>query len=151
MTPRGVYLFGGRSVVGKAVERGLYVLEMGTYVWTRVGADREQDATWPSGRYFHTMNYWDGKLVLFGGMGVTTTATAAATTACVMDDLWMYDLATGQWEEHTPELPQYTSVPPSPTHPGAKEPVAPVARYAHMSVVLRDRLVVTGGQHLSNE
>lgn len=151
VTPRGVYLFGGRGVVGKVVERGLYRLEMGSWVWTRVGPNREEGA-WPRGRYFHTMDYWNGKLVLFGGMGVTTTAVPTTSgTACVMDDLWIYDLATGQWEEHTPELPQYTSTPPSPTDLGTKEPVAPVARYAHLSVVVGDRLVVMGGQHLSNE
>lgn len=121
---------------------------------------------WPPARYFHSMDAWNGKLVLFGGMGAvvtppSTTATTAATVQpCVLDDVWLYDIATGTWEECGPQLPRYTSSPPSPTSAEGLgegeearnlEPVVPKARYAHLSAVVGDRLVVIGGQELSNE
>ncbi|GHJ89586.1 hypothetical protein NliqN6_5988 [Naganishia liquefaciens] len=152
VTPRGVYLFGGRSVAGRTVMDGMFVLDLERMVWERVRReDGRGDVAWPRGRYFHTMDYWEDKLVLFGGMGTTTDDSGVA---CVMNDLWVYDLAYGVWEECTPALPRYTLVRTESIDGGVSKEgdlVVPVPRYAHLSVVVRDRLVVMGGQHLSNE
>jgi hypothetical protein len=176
----------------------LYVLDLGTLVWSRVHGPREREGdgkggkglaqsaglrdevagdemegeAWPRARYFHSMDHWNGKLVLFGGMGAVVTPTPQTTTIsptglgsgttvqpCVLDDLWLYDIATGIWEECVPELPMYTSSPPSPTSgtedsgagTGDGRPVVPEARYAHLSAVVGDQLVVIGGQEISNE
>lgn len=63
----------------------------------------------------------------------------------VHDDVWFFDCRTRRW------LPQ-----PSPTAGPSFEPIAqepqflPSARYAHLSAVSRDKLVVFGGQRHDN-
>lgn len=111
----------------------LYVLDLVTKVWTH----REVKGVWPRARYFHTVDYWNGKLVVFGGMGAAPLVEGGAGQPCVLDDLWMLDVVTGEWEC-------------VPAAAGGDGPV-PLARYAHLSAVVGDRLVVMGGQEISNE
>ena len=100
----------------------MYVLDLETLVWRRV----EEKGVWPAARYFHSLDRWgEGKLVLWGGMGM-----AEDGTGCVLGDLWVFDVRTGLWMEL----------------PGAGR-----ARYAHLSAVVRDRLVIMGGQEITNE
>lgn len=148
-------------MAARGVSAGMWVLDLPSLVWERIGEPDE--GAWPGARYFHTVDYWRGKLVLFGGMGVRGTGAASdetlasgttptTTTPCVLDDLWVYDIDTRTWEECAPDLPQYTSAPPSPVSEEEQGPVVvPRARYAHLSAVVGDRLIVTGGQEISNE
>lgn len=100
----------------------MYVLDLETLVWRRV----EEKGVWPCARYFHTLDHWDGKLVLWGGMG-----TAGDGAGCVLGDLWVFDVVRGVWDELAKQ--------------GAR------ARYAHLSAVVGERLIVMGGQEITNE
>lgn len=127
-SPDRVYVFGGRGVSSRDVTRGLYVLDLTTLVWRRI----EERGPWPSERYFHTFDHWDGKLVLFGGMG-----KAEDGSACVLGDCWVFDTTSESWTELEIE--------------GKEGGQAGKGRYAHLSAVVGDRLMIMGGQEITNE
>lgn len=83
----------------------------------------------------------EDKLILFGGM----SEQELNGPSFVHDDVWLFDCRTRRW------LPQ-----PSPQAGPSFEPLAqdsqfvPSARYAHLSAISRDKLIVCGGQRHDN-
>ncbi|PWN28810.1 galactose oxidase [Jaminaea rosea] len=148
-----IYLFGGRLVSTRRMVNELYALDLATLHWEKIDLD-ESDVR-PPPRYFHSCEVWRGKLIVFGGMGYQTIhATpledpAAATSPnspakpgsksealCVLSEVVAFDLETRKWE--------LDYVPPS-TEGG------PAPRYAHLSSICGDSLVVIGGQDVANQ
>ncbi|KIY45618.1 regulatory protein ral2, partial [Fistulina hepatica ATCC 64428] len=125
-----LYLFGGRLVSERRMVSDLYSFDLATYRWERVPFHPEDDA--PTPRYFHSADSWCGQLVVFGGMS-TQPESPNPDELCVLNDVRFFDLATGRW------------APPSP-----EDPLAPRARYAHLSSVSNSRLFVIGGQDFYN-
>jgi hypothetical protein len=77
----------------------------------------------------------EDKLVCFGGMSDTNPPS-------VYNDVWFFDCYSQNW------LPQ-----PSPARDlgASQDPrMIPVSRYAHLSAVSRDMLVISGGQDSEN-
>ncbi|KAG9284694.1 hypothetical protein G9A89_002925 [Geosiphon pyriformis] len=123
-----LFLFAGRLVSSRRMTNELYILDLKTYVWTRF-MDYEKRA--PKPRYFHSANQYQNKIVFFGGMGYSR---ASSDGLCVLDDITIFDLDTYSWV-----VPQISSSISSPR-----------ARYAHLASVTANKLVVIGGQDLTN-
>ncbi|CAK9786675.1 galactose oxidase [Cutaneotrichosporon oleaginosum] len=134
--PPTVFLYGGKVVQSRRMSDQMWAMDLNRREWSRVNA-----GTGPGVRYFHSMDVWEDKLVLFGGM----SEQELNGSSFVHDDVWFFDCRTRRW------LPQ-----PSPTAGPSFEPIAqdpqllPSARYAHLSAVSRDKLVVFGGQRHDN-
>ncbi|CAG8702695.1 8413_t:CDS:1 [Dentiscutata erythropus] len=123
-----LYLFAGRLVSSRRMTNELYVLDLCTFVWTRI-YDTEKKA--PKPRYFHSANQFNNSIVIFGGMGYSRTSDDGL---CVLDDVSIFDLDTFSWIHPT--------ISPS--------DFAPRPRYAHLASVTANKLVVIGGQDMSN-
>ncbi|CAO1632407.1 unnamed protein product [Parajaminaea phylloscopi] len=150
-----LYLFGGRLVSSRKMTNDMYALDLETLVWEKIDmlageADQgaEQQAR-PEPRYFHSCDVWNGKLIMFGGMGhdprndAATGANPAADKSehlCAMDQVFAFDLATRRWELDF-ALPQGEAATVS----------VPLARYAHLSSITGDYLVIIGGQDVANQ
>lgn len=154
-------LFAGRLASNRKMTNDLYCLDLGSLVWTKVPvppllpSKMDEDARTanpqgrlPTPRYFHSCDLWRGKLVIFGGMGYHSKSSRidmagekpkdkGADPLFVMDELLIFDLATMQWD--------YDYV----ARPGPVR--APAPRYAHLSAITGDSLVVIGGQNISNK
>jgi len=133
--------------------------------------------TVPSPRYFHSADAWDNKLIIYGGMGYlpagtarpnqlvadTSSAAEAGTGAtsgrapgqpdeelCVLDDLIAFDLIRNEWDinfgKPVAAAASSSSTPPTPSHTA----FWPSARYAHLSSVSSEFLIVLGGQNATN-
>lgn len=141
----------------------MYTLDLETLVWTKLhffpdideedeDVDAASSSNVPTPRYFHSCERWRYKLIFFGGMGYATKETmaegpidpssSAATkeSLCVLNEVLVFDLATMTWD---PDCLRggATSITSSP----------PLARYAHLSALNGDCLVIIGGQNLSNK
>lgn len=131
----------------------LYALDLETLVWEKIETgplDGNISPQRPQPRYFHSCNEWKGKLIIFGGMGYagkaeSTEGTGAEKTEplCVLDQVIAFDLTTRQWDFDFTEHAEASSDPP----PHFK----PAPRYAHLSSVSADSLIVIGGQDVANQ
>lgn len=86
----------------------------------------------------HTVS-GNNHLVIFGGMGYKATEGSFGTL-CVLNDVCFYSLAESRW------LPADET----PSSPLPSQSLVPRARYAHLSSVSSDMLVIIGGQDLEN-
>ncbi|CAG8589286.1 160_t:CDS:2, partial [Paraglomus occultum] len=123
-----LYLFAGRLVSSRKMTNDLYILDLETFIWTKIVDNSE---TLPNGRYFHSANIHKKSIVFFGGMGY---ARNGGEELCVLDDVVIYNIETFTW--HYPEI--------KPSHS------APKPRYAHLAAITANKLLVIGGQDMSN-
>ncbi|GAB5585411.1 hypothetical protein Unana1_00311 [Umbelopsis nana] len=124
------YVFAGRLVSSRKMTNSLYILNLKTFEWTRYipPPDSEQAA---SPRYFHSAEVYHNQIVIFGGMGYSRES---ADGLCVLDDVSVLDVATLEWKHHQLEPSLYS----------------PRPRYAHLSAIVQNKLVVVGGQDMNN-
>ncbi|CAO3600163.1 unnamed protein product [Absidia cylindrospora] len=128
-----MYVFGGRLVASRQMTNHLYILDLATLVWERhIGPP--DSAPPPQPRYFHSANIYNKSLVIFGGMS-HAHRNSATQGLCALDDLCLFDLETLSWV--------YPEVSPS--------IFTPQARYAHLAECANDKLMVIGGQDMSNQ
>ncbi|KAF5353073.1 hypothetical protein D9758_008752 [Tetrapyrgos nigripes] len=130
-----VYLFGGRGDRDgvRQIFSDLYVFDLESLIWERIKPFSQGEA--PTPRYFHSADTWDNKLVIFGGMG---DQPFSSSEFCTLSDVRFFDLGTRRW------LPIIQS------SPSAPQVSIPQARYAHISSVISNQLVIIGGQDLDN-
>ncbi|KAE8246428.1 hypothetical protein A4X13_0g5796 [Tilletia indica] len=167
-----LYVFGGRLVTTRRMVADLWYLDLETLVWTKI-ASRNSAAqspgvqlpsrTTPSPRYFHSADVWNNKLLIFGGMGLQAAGTARSDQLvtdsissaeggngkgsaqhqddlCVLDDILAFDLVTNTWDFSFAAVPD----------PSRAPVIQPIARYAHLSSISSEFLIVLGGQNASN-
>ncbi|KAI8337173.1 hypothetical protein BC941DRAFT_426924 [Chlamydoabsidia padenii] len=128
-----MYVFGGRLVASRQMTNHLYILDLTTLVWERhIGPP--DSCPPPQPRYFHSANIYNKSLVIFGGMS-HAHRNSATQGLCALDDLCLFDLETLSWV--------YPQVSPS--------IFTPQARYAHLAECAHDKLMVIGGQDMSNQ
>ncbi|KAJ2964782.1 hypothetical protein NQZ79_g324 [Umbelopsis isabellina] len=124
-------VFAGRLVTTRRMTNDMYVLNLDTMVWTRFipppGAERP-----PRPRYFHSANVHNNQLVVFGGMGYSRSSEDGL---CALDDVCIFDVSKMEW--------RYGTI--APTLYNAR------ARYAHLSSVSGNLLVIVGGQDMNNQ
>ncbi|PWN41253.1 hypothetical protein IE81DRAFT_182265 [Ceraceosorus guamensis] len=122
----------------------------------------------PQPRYFHSTDLWEDRLVVFGGMGYAQGAAASAKgtsgapngtsdpkspkadgsqsdALCVLDEIIAFDLKAREWDFEFAAQPAMRPSTPS------TRPPTPVPRYAHLSALTSDFLVIIGGQNMSNQ
>ncbi|CAO3639777.1 unnamed protein product [Mucor fragilis] len=127
-----LYVFGGRLVSSRQMTNHLYILDLDTLVWTHHIAQPDSPPP-PRPRYFHSSNLFGRTLVVFGGMSYSVRRSSQSL--CALDDVCLFDLDLMIWK--------YPDIQPS--------IYAPQARYAHLAVCSSDKLVVMGGQDMSNQ
>ncbi|KAI9287466.1 hypothetical protein BC943DRAFT_274885 [Umbelopsis sp. AD052] len=124
-------VFAGRLVTTRRMTNDMYILNLETLEWTRFipppGAERP-----PRPRYFHSANAYDDQLVIFGGMGYSRSSEDGL---CALDDVCVFNVAKMEW--------RFGSI--APTLYNAR------ARYAHLSSVSGNLLVIVGGQDMNNQ
>ncbi|RSH76876.1 uncharacterized protein EHS24_005278 [Apiotrichum porosum] len=135
--PSTVFLFGGKVVPIRRLTAEMWAFDLARRTWSRVNAGNG-----PGARYFHSMDVWEDKLVCFGGM-------SDADTLLVHNDVWMFDCQSRRWlPQPSPEAPLGT---PTGLPPAVQDAsIVPQARYAHLSSVSREQLVICGGQRSDN-
>jgi hypothetical protein len=127
-----LYVFGGRLVSSRQMTNHLYILNLDTWVWSHHVAQPDSPAP-PRPRYFHSTNLFGNCLVVFGGMSYSVRRSSQSL--CALDDVCLFDLNLMTWK--------YPDIQPS--------LYVPQARYAHLAVCSTDKLVVMGGQNMSNQ
>lgn len=127
-----LYVFGGRLVSSRQMTNHLYILNLDTLVWTQHIAQPDSPPA-PRPRYFHSTNLFGRYLVVFGGMSYSVRRSSQSL--CALDDICLFDLELLTWK--------YPDIEPS--------IYAPQSRYAHLAVCSADKLVVMGGQDMSNQ
>ncbi|KAI9255934.1 hypothetical protein EDC94DRAFT_617226 [Helicostylum pulchrum] len=125
-----VYVFAGRLATSRKMTNYLYILDLHTLVWTRHIPPPDSDKP-PMARYFHSASVYKNQLIIFGGMGYSRLSNDGL---CVLDDISVLDVNTMCW----------TSPPIQPSL------YSPQSRYAHLSSIAEDKLIVVGGQDLDN-
>ncbi|KAK0532778.1 hypothetical protein OC835_003225 [Tilletia horrida] len=173
-----IYVFGGRLVSTRRMISDLWHLDLDTLVWTKVTPrasvplpGQPVPKHTPSPRYFHSADVWNDKLIIFGGMGyqaagtarteqlVTDSVSAAdnggsssggtgagaggknpTEQLCVLDDILTFDLITNEWN--------FSFVPKD--RQASSTQFRPAARYAHLSAISSEFLIVLGGQNAAN-
>lgn len=81
---------------------------------------------------------------MFGGMTDTDSLI-------VLSDVWFFDCAARQWlPQVSPRAGVGLGLGGSPRQTEQDESLLPEARYAHLSSVSRDKLLIVGGQHVDN-
>ncbi|KAF7726240.1 hypothetical protein EC973_008950 [Apophysomyces ossiformis] len=125
-----VFIFAGRLVTSRKMTNHMYVLDLNTLEWTRHIPPPDSDKP-PKPRYFHSASVYGQSIVVFGGMGYSRVS---ADGLCVLDDVSIFDIDTMTWK--SPDI-----------QPSL---FAPRPRYAHLSAVTEDKLIVVGGQDMSN-
>ncbi|TIC72683.1 galactose oxidase [Wallemia mellicola] len=128
-----LYLIGGRKVTERVMTNNVYKLDLNTLRWDHIQFDNNSDI--PSERYFHSVDLWNDYLVLFGGMAYKENDELA-----VLDDVFYLNLKSLTWKKVE------TSLSPSFTKPSGPQP-----RYAHLSSISGDCLVIAGGQGKDNQ
>ncbi|OZJ02661.1 hypothetical protein BZG36_04776 [Bifiguratus adelaidae] len=124
-----LYLFAGRLASSRRMTNDLYILDLQTFVWKKhIPAE---NAPAPRPRYFHSANAYKNKIYYFGGMGYSRESSEDLG---VLSDLSVLDLETLTWSipDISPSL------------------FSPRPRYAHLSSVSGNKLVVIGGQDMTN-
>ncbi|KAG2198460.1 hypothetical protein INT47_004447 [Mucor saturninus] len=125
-----VYVFAGRLASSRKMTNYLYILDLHTLIWTRHIPPPDSEKP-PMARYFHSTSVYKKQLIIFGGMGYSRLTNDGL---CVLDDITVLDVETMCWI--TPNIqPSLYS---------------PQSRYAHLSSVTEDKLIVMGGQDLDN-
>ncbi|KAG1048896.1 hypothetical protein G6F43_008747 [Rhizopus delemar] len=128
-----VYVFGGRLQSNRQISNRLYILSLNTMTW-KLSISQN---TPPIPRYFHSANAQnDTHIVIYGGMTVKqyqNKRTSSADELVTLDDLVLLDLRTLTWE-----------------YPDFHNQSLPSPRYAHISTLVNDRLVIMGGQDINN-
>jgi hypothetical protein len=127
-----LYVFGGRLVSSRQMTNHLYILNLDSLVWTQHIAQPESPPP-PRPRYFHSTNLFGRYLVVFGGMSYSVRRSSQSL--CALNDICLFDLEMMTWK--------YPDIQPS--------IYAPQSRYAHLAVCSTDKLVVMGGQDMSNQ
>ncbi|KAK5816101.1 hypothetical protein F5H01DRAFT_278268, partial [Linnemannia elongata] len=130
-----LYLFGGRLIQSRMMTNALYILHLEEFRWENVSEINEKSAP-PAERYFHSANAYKNMIVFFGGMGPAPgSAEGQQQDLVVFDDVKVLDLELLQWRQ--------VRIPSSPH--------APKPRYAHLSSISGNKLVVIGGQDIGNQ
>ncbi|KAI8366455.1 hypothetical protein EDC96DRAFT_508153 [Choanephora cucurbitarum] len=128
-----LFVFGGRLVSSRQMTNHLYILNLDTYAWTRHIPPPDTPAP-PRPRYFHSCSLFNKRyLIIFGGMSHSSRRSSQGL--CALDDVCLFDLESMCWA--------YPDVQPS--------IYAPQARYAHLAVISNNKLIVMGGQDMSNQ
>ncbi|KAI8091083.1 uncharacterized protein B0P05DRAFT_602271 [Gilbertella persicaria] len=127
-----VYVFAGRLATSRKMTNFLYVLDLNTLCWSRHIPPPDSDKP-PKARYFHSASVYQNQLIVFGGMGYSSRMSAEGGLA-VLDDVAILDIETMCWKRPTIQPSLYS----------------PQSRYAHLSAVIEDKLVVMGGQDIQN-
>ncbi|KAI8890896.1 galactose oxidase [Backusella circina FSU 941] len=127
-----LYVFGGRLVSSRQMTNHLYILNLDTLVWTHHVPEPDSSPP-PRARYFHSSNLYGGYIVIFGGM--SHSVRRSSQSLCALDDVCLFDLERMVWK--------YPEIQPS--------IFSPQARYAHLAVCASDKLIVMGGQDMSNQ
>ncbi|KAF9343759.1 hypothetical protein BGX26_005240, partial [Mortierella sp. AD094] len=148
-----LYLFGGRLIQTRQMTNSLYILNLIDFHWQNVseivnvppiravgdpGAEDENESgAPPTERYFHSANAYKNTVVFFGGMGPSGNAAVEGQTQdlIVFDDIKVLDLELLQWRQVRI---------PSSQH-------APKPRYAHLSSISGNKLIIIGGQDINNQ
>ncbi|KAG1057239.1 hypothetical protein G6F43_000901 [Rhizopus delemar] len=125
-----VYVFGGRLASTRKMTNYLYILDLNTLQWIRHIPPPDSDEA-PQARYFHSASDYNDQLIIFGGMGYCQFSPGDLS---VMDDVALLDVHTLCWKKVTIQPSLYS----------------PQPRYAHLSTVIEDRLIILGGQDLEN-
>ncbi|KAI9499634.1 hypothetical protein BDB00DRAFT_732776, partial [Zychaea mexicana] len=125
-----VFVFAGRLVTSRKMTNYMYVLDLNTLQWTR-HIPPPDSAKPPKPRYFHSADVYNNTIVVFGGMGYSRISTDGL---CVLDDISVFDVETMTWKRPTVEPSLF----------------APRPRYAHLSAIVEDKLVIIGGQDMNN-
>ncbi|KAG0288526.1 hypothetical protein BGZ96_007731 [Linnemannia gamsii] len=148
-----LFLFGGRLIQNRQMTNSIFVLNLNDFHWQNVsdivnvapkraigdpGAEDENEmGVPPTERYFHSANAYKNTIVIFGGMGPSSSGSAEGQPQdlVVFDDIKILDLEHLQWRQ--------VRIPSSPH--------APKPRYAHLSSVSGNKLVIIGGQDINNQ
>lgn len=125
-----VYVFAGRLATSRKMTNYLYILDLNTLCWTRHIPPPDSDSP-PKARYFHSASVYKNQLIIFGGMGHSRISSEGL---CVLDDVAVLDIDTMCWKKQSIQPSLYS----------------PQARYAHLSSIAEDRLLIVGGQDLDN-
>ncbi|KAI8880002.1 galactose oxidase [Backusella circina FSU 941] len=125
-----VFVFAGRLSSSRKMTNYLHVLDLNTLSWTRHIPPPDSDKP-PQPRYFHSASVYDNQLVFFGGMGYSGEAS---DTLCVLDDVSVLDIETMCWKQPVIQPSIFS----------------PQSRYAHLSSVTDDKLIIIGGQDIDN-
>lgn len=125
-----VYVFGGRLATSRKMTNYLYILDLATLVWSRHIPPPDSDKP-PKARYFHSASVYKKQLIIFGGMGYSRISSEGL---CVLDDVAVLDIETMCWSKPNIQPSLYS----------------PQSRYAHLSSISDDKLIVIGGQDLEN-
>lgn len=126
-----VYVFAGRLASSRKLTNYLYVLDLNTLSWSRHIPPPDSDKP-PKVRYFHSTSIYKNQLIIFGGMGYNSRNSSEGL--CVLDDVMILDIETMCWRKTEIEPSLYS----------------PQARYAHLSSIQEDKLLIIGGQDLDN-
>lgn len=124
------YVFAGRLATSRKMTNYLYILDLHTLAWSRHIPPPDSDKP-PKARYFHSTSVYKKQLIIFGGMGYSRISTDGL---CVLDDISVLDTETMCWSKPTIQPSLYS----------------PQSRYAHLSSVTDDKLIVIGGQDIEN-
>ncbi|CAO3607922.1 unnamed protein product [Mucor fragilis] len=125
-----VYVFAGRLATSRKMTNYLYILDLNTLCWTRHIPPPDSDSP-PKARYFHSTSVYKNQLIIFGGMGHSRISSEGL---CVLDDVAVLDIDTMCWKKQIIQPSLYS----------------PQARYAHLSSIAEDKLLIVGGQDLDN-
>ncbi|KAH8550208.1 hypothetical protein BGW37DRAFT_428009 [Umbelopsis sp. PMI_123] len=126
-----LYVFAGRTVSSRRMTNDLYVLDLKTYIWSRFIPPPDSEPA-PKPRYFHSASVYENKIIFFGGMGYSRTSSEGL---CALDDVCWLDTEEMEWH-HVESLPTLFNARP---------------RYAHLSTISGNRLIIVGGQDLNNQ
>lgn len=151
-----LYLFGGRLVTTRCMVNDMYELNLYTLRWTKLISDQDASSSskprpQPQPRYFHSCNVWNGKLIIFGGMGYVRGG--GESDLCVINETVAFDIATHTWDlDFMPGIARIERAGPEDEEEDDGEMVRmlPQSRYAHLSSTTADSLVIIGGQDMGN-
>lgn len=125
-----IYLFGGRLQSTRQISNRVYILSLKTKIWKAV----QPRNTPPAPRYFHSADYNHKNHILFyGGMGVKKNQRGTEDLVA-LDDLVFLDIQNLSWE-----------------YPNLVNQSLPSPRYAHISSLIKDKLMIIGGQDINNQ
>ncbi|CEP08068.1 hypothetical protein [Parasitella parasitica] len=125
-----IYLFGGRLQSTRQMSNQVYILSLKTKSWKTV---QPQNAP-PTPRYFHSADPHQNKRILFfGGMGAKRNQSGAEKLVA-LDDLVILNIQTMSWE-----------------YPDFANQSLPSPRYAHLSSLVNDKLIIFDGQDVNNQ
>lgn len=141
----------------------LWELDLSNMIWKRKSSPPPNSTSTttsdpqPQPRYFHSSDLWDGKLIVFGGMGYaapsqskssgSASTTSKADELCVLDEIVAYDLITEKWDLSFASASSSKSDAASSSTSSSS---TPVPRYAHLSSTTSHLLTIIGGQDMAN-